>query len=554
MTRLDLAAAEVGAELAETLGDVVYALRLQPDMAFEYVSTAVVDFSGHTPEEHYADAQLGIASIDPRDLHIVEAAFEGEPGARFEFTVRWIRQDGATIWAQHRCRKKHRSDGSVVIYGAARDVTSKVEAEDALAASEERYRLLAENASDIVWRTNTDALVEWVSPSLETVTGWEPEALVGRHITDFAHPKDIDRVRNAGETANEGGRVTFEARYLCKDGSYRWLEVTARPLVDHSGAVIGRAGSCRDVHSEIEAWEAMERSESRFRLAMASAPTGMALVDLDRRFVEVNPALCRMLGHEAAWLIGRRMIDVVNAVDDAVDLRMRDELLSGETVSVNHEIRLVHADGAPVWVQHAIGLLRDEGGVPLSYVSQFVNVTEAREAREALHFMATHDPLTQLFNRRELLARMSRVLSHAPRAGSRLAVLFADLDGLKQVNDTYGHSAGDRVLIEAARRIDSLLRDDDLAARIGGDEFVVVLPAVTRMEDALAVARKIREVIAEPLKLDGHAVVVGVSIGVAVAAAGDDAPTVIRQADMALYRAKNAGRNSIEEFDEALDA
>ena len=183
-----------------------------------------------------------------------------------------------------------------------------------------------------------------------------------------------------------------------------------------------------------------------------------------------------------------------------------------------------------------------------------MNVTEAREAREALHFMATHDPLTQLFNRRELLARMSRVLSHAPRAGSRLAVLFADLDGLKQVNDTYGHSAGDRVLIEAARRIDSLLRDDDLAARIGGDEFVVVLPAVTRMEDALAVARKIREVIAEPLKLDGHAVVVGVSIGVAVAAAGDDAPTVIRQADMALYRAKNAGRNSIEEFDEALDA
>lgn len=545
----EAAAAEVGAELAETLGDVVYALRLEPDLAFEYVSSAVLEFSGHTPEEHYADAEVGVQSIDPRDLPIVEAAFENEPGARFEFTVRWIRQDRRVIWAQHRCRKKLREDGSVVIFGAARDVTSKVLAEEALAASEERYRLLAENASDIVWRTNTEAIVEWVSPSLELVTGWPPSALVGRHITDFAHPDDLDRVRNAGAEANDGERVTFEARYLCEDGSYRWLEVTARPLIDSTGEILGRAGSCRDVHSEIEAWEAMERSESRFRLAMASAPTGMALVDLDRRFVEVNPALCRMLGHDASWLIGRRMIDIVNAVDDAVDLRMRDELLSGTTVSVNHEIRLVHGDGAPVWVQHAIGLLRDEHGVPQSYVSQFVNITEAREAREALHFMATHDTLTQLLNRRELLARMSRVLSHAPRAGTRLGVLFADLDGLKAINDNFGHSAGDHLIVEAARRIDSLLRDDDLAARIGGDEFVVVLPAVTSTDDALAVARKIRDVIGEPLTIEGHPAPVGVCVGIALARPGDDAQTVIHNADTALYKAKNAGRNSIEVFE-----
>jgi diguanylate cyclase (GGDEF)-like protein/PAS domain S-box-containing protein len=293
----------------------------------------------------------------------------------------------------------------------------------------------------------------------------------------------------------------------------------------------------------------MERSESRFRLAMESAPTGMALMDLDRRFVEVNPALCRMLSYDAPHLIGRRMVDILNATDDEVDLRMRDELLSGSTNSATHEIRLIRTDGVVVWVQHAIGLLRDEDGVPQSYVSQFVNVTEAREAREALHFMATHDPLTQLLNRRELLARMSKVLAHAPRSGNRLAVLFADLDGLKTVNDSFGHAVGDEVITEVARRVASLVREDDLAARIGGDEFVIVLPAVSGEDGARAVARKLQEAICQPLLVEGYPVPVGVSIGIALAGTGEDPQSVIRNADSALYLAKQKGGNRIELFD-----
>jgi len=281
---------------------------------------------------------------------------------------------------------------------------------------------------------------------------------------------------------------------------------------------------------------------------MESAPTGMALMDPDRRFVEVNPALCRMLTFDAAHLIGRRMVDILNAPDDDVDLRMRDELLSGTTTSATHEVRLIRSDGAMVWVQHAIGLLRDENGVPQSYVSQFVNVTEAREAREALHFMATHDPLTQMLNRRELLARMSKVLAHAPRGGSHLAVLFADLDGLKAVNDTFGHAAGDEIIVEVARRLSGLVRGDDLAARIGGDEFVIVLPTVSGPDGARAVARKIQEAIAEPLLVDGYPTSVGVSIGIALADAGDDPQTVLRHADSALYLAKKAGGSRSEVF------
>jgi diguanylate cyclase (GGDEF)-like protein/PAS domain S-box-containing protein len=547
-------AAEVGSELSETLGDVVYALQLAPEQRFLYISPSVLHLTGVTDAEHYSDPTIATEAVDERDRHLILEAFEAPPGMVKEFVVRWYAPDGRRLWTQHRCRKQVNDDGTVVVYAACRDMTAVVETQRALAESEERYRLLAENASDLVWRADTNAILEWVSPSVSSVVGWAPEQMVGTNIMDYVHPDDLDRVGNAGSMTNQGGRVSFEARYECRDGTYRWLEVTARPVTDSDGTIIGRVGSCRDVHSEIEAWQAMERSENRFRLAMESAPTGMALSDLDRRFVEVNPALCRMLGYDANSLVGRRMVDIVNAVDDDVDLRMRDDLHSGLSVSVTREIRLIRSDGNMVWVQHAVGLLRDEDNVPQSYVSQFVNVTEAREAREALHFMATHDPLTQLLNRRELNARMGRILAHAPRGSMHLAVLYADLDGLKSVNDTFGHAAGDDLIVEAGRRIQAEVRDDDIVARMGGDEFVIVLPEARGVDDSMAVANKIRECLAQPLTVDGYPVPIGISIGIALAQPGEESLDVVRRADAALYRAKNGGRNRIEVWDPELDA
>jgi len=449
----DGAAAGIIAELAEALADVLYVIQLYPVFRFEYVSSSVERVVGHTAEEHYADPGLSERLVDPRDLHEFAMWIMSSPDGPIEFTKVWKAKDGHDVWAQHRCLKQTRLDGSVALYGAARDVTAQVAAEHALASSEEMYRLLAENASDVVWRTNTSSIVEWVSPSVVSVIGWTPDDMVGRAITELVHPEDADRVRQAGDQANDGGRVSFEARYQCKDGTYRWLEITARPVVDAEGTVIGRVGSCRDVHSEVEAWQALERSEQRFSMAMESAPIGMAVLDLEGRFIEVNVALCRMLGHETSWLLEHRISDVLHPQDGEIDFRMRDQVLSGATPSSMHEVRLLNRRREIVWVQQAVGLLRDEEDMPLSYVAQFVNVTEAREARETLRFMATHDPLTQLLNRRELLARMSSVLAHSPRGGACMAVLFADLDGLKPANDTYGHSAGDQLIVEAARRI-----------------------------------------------------------------------------------------------------
>jgi diguanylate cyclase (GGDEF)-like protein/PAS domain S-box-containing protein len=546
--------ADVLGELAEALADVLYRIQFYPEFRFEYVSDSVERLVGYSAEEHYADPLVSEQLADPRELAEFGGWLLALPDGPVEFTKRWTAKQGHGVWAHHLCLKRTRDDGSVVLFGAARDVTAQHEAEKALSRSQDQYRLLAENASDVVWRTDLDAVVEWVSPSITSVLGWSPDELVGSRILDHVHPDDSHRVRSATAAANDGGRVSFEARYLCKDDSYRWLEITARPLIGQNGDVVGKVGSCRDVHSEVEAWHALERSEQRFRLAMESAPTGMAILELDAQFVEVNAALSRMLGHEQDWLLGRDLPSLVHPADEIVCRRMRDDVISGRVTSVTEEIRLVSRDHSIVWAQAALALLRDDEGLPRSLVAQFVNVTEAHDSREALRFMATHDPLTQLLNRRELLVRMSMMLAHGRRGRSRMAVLFADLDGLKQANDSYGHSAGDQLIIEASRRIQAQVRDEDLVARIGGDEFVVVLPEVLGLEDALAVADKIIAGIGRPLFIAGAEVPMGVSIGVAVARAGDDATTLLRDADAALYRAKAAGRNRIEVHDRALEA
>lgn len=544
--------ARILAELAEALADILYIIQLTPELRFEFVSTSVEQLVGYTAEEHYADPGVAQLVTSERDLAEFVAWVAGLDDGPFDFVRPWIARDGRSVWVEHRCRKHTRADGAVILFGAARDVTPRVEAEQALARSQEMYRLLAENASDVVWRTNLDAVVEWVSPSVESVLGWTPEQMCGTRIIDHVFPEDVDRVRAATTLANEGGRVSFEARYLCRDGSYRWLEITARPLLDESGAVIGKVGSCRDVHSEVEAWHALERSEQRFRLAMASAPTGMAVLGLDSQFIEVNAELCRMVGHHQDWLLTHPLTDLVHPADEDMCQRMRDDVLSGREDAQTCEVRLLHRDRSIVWAQVSLGVLRDEDGVPLSLVVQVVNVTEAHESREALRFLATHDPLTQLLNRRELLVQMSRMLVQRRRTRARMGVLFCDLDGLKQVNDTYGHAAGDDLIVEAARRITSVVREGDLVARIGGDEFVVVLPEVNDVSDALRVAEKISDAINEPMFVTGVEVPTGVSIGITVAGSTDDASSLLRQADTALYRAKASGRNRIESFDEDL--
>jgi diguanylate cyclase (GGDEF)-like protein/PAS domain S-box-containing protein len=279
----------------------------------------------------------------------------------------------------------------------------------------------------------------------------------------------------------------------------------------------------------------------------------MAVEDLDRRFVQVNPALCTLVERQSEWMRSHRVPDVLDAEEDRRDLQCRAQLLSGEVDSILRESRLVRADGSRIWVEHSIGILRDETGNPLSYVSTFENVTEAKRANEKLRYQATHDSLTHLINRRELFNQAEKLLSYTQRSGNRVGALYLDVDNLKVINDTYGHTVGDRVLIEVAERLSSVGRSDDIVSRVGGDEFAILLPALHSVEDAERVAKKILAAFSDPVVFEDREIIVTVSIGVALAEPDFSIDDTLKHADLALNRAKRDGRSNSKVYVSGLD-
>lgn len=537
--------------MLENATDVV--LDIDPDSTFRWVSPSMEWVLGWKPVDLVG--QSTIPFIHPGDRPIAGSARDAPVGGVSRvprFRVRTA--DGGYKWMSGIARQMMDQDGKLLGWVAGlHDVDDQMRAEQALTEKEEHFRLLAEHGSDLVFRASVDAVPTWISPSVKEILGWDPDDIVGRPPTEFIHPDDLTHVIEVNDQINAGERGSVEVRLRTAAGGYRWVALVARPILDATGAVIGRVGSARDIQREVDARRALARSEQRFRQAMESAPVGMAILDLDRRFLEVNPALCRMLGRDEQWLLTHRMSDVLPGSFDREDVRMRDRVLAGRAKSATHENCLERADGSILWVEHSIGLLMDEDDTPQSYVSQFSDITEAKRGREQLHYLADHDTLTRLLTRRALLNAVHRMTDHEPRTGTKLGALFIDLDRFKDVNDTFGHAVGDQLLLRVADRIAGSARSDDLVARLGGDEIVVALPALHDSGDAVMVAGKIHAALSTPIVIEGLSIPTTVSIGVAVQEDHEDAERIIRQADKALYRAKRDGRNTTVVYDPAVD-
>ena len=260
----------------------------------------------------------------------------------------------------------------------------------------------------------------------------------------------------------------------------------------------------------------------------------------------MNNSLASMVSQSVGWLQRHRLRDIVHVDDWPVIEALQHRLSDGELASGIEEIRLVDAEGSTVRTETSLAALRAETGEIVSFVAQFIDVTQAREAQAALHHAATHDPLTLLGNRRGLSEELGRVLGRIPRTGTRIGILALDLDGLKPVNDRFGHAVGDQVLVTVGERLRAAVRKDDPIARIGGDEFVVVLVGVHNDEQVAHLAEKIRQEMARVILVDKDVPVqVTASIGAVLAGEDEDAASLLSRADAALYEAKQAGRDRV---------
>ncbi|MBI5106891.1 MAG: EAL domain-containing protein [Solirubrobacterales bacterium] len=445
-------------------------------------------------------------------------------------------------------------DGQVVAAVAiSRDITEWLAVERALAEREHDFRMLAEQSADMVARMDLDGRYTYVSPSCRPVTGWGPDELLGQSAYDRVHPGDVPAARLEHHRLLDGApEGLLEQRHRTPDGAYRWLETHIKVLRDADGGLRGLQASVRDVSERRAVEDALRASEQRFRVAFGDAPIGMAIVTPDGRIERVNRALCEFLHYDEAELLRRGFQDVTHADDLAADVALLEEVLAGQRRGYELEKRYVRSDGEVVWGLLWVGVLPAPDGAPESLLAQVVDITERKRHQERLLFLADHDALTGLWNRRRFEQELAGQIARCRRYDERAALVVLDLDHFKDVNDLLGHAAGDELLRRIGQALREVLRESDAAARLGGDEFAVLLSHLPPDRLAETSQKLLDAVRGAATELAGRTVRPTASAGVmALDAATSSGPDALVDADLAMYEAKRSGRDRISARAEA---
>jgi len=302
---------------------------------------------------------------------------------------------------------------------------------------------------------------------------------------------------------------------------------------------------------------ALNSSQRNLYLAeqvIESSLEGIMVTDPRGRIVSVNPAFTRVTGYGAEEVIGQTPAVLSSGRQSpAFYARMWESLLAEGKWQGELWNRRKSGEVYPQLLH--ITSICDLAGRLTHYAALFTDISRLKETEARIRDLAYYDPLTGLPNRRLLEDRLLVELSHAVRMRGRLAVMFVDLDRFKRINDSLGHAVGDRVLVEVAHRIRACLREDDTVARMGGDEFIVILGSLAQPDDATATARRIVAVLRRPVVIDGRELVVTASVGISIYPDdSQEASTLIKNADIAMYRAKDEGRNSFQLYQPAMNA
>lgn len=296
--------------------------------------------------------------------------------------------------------------------------------------------------------------------------------------------------------------------------------------------------------------EALRDSEARFRNILEYTPIGMAVVSLEGKFMQVNHALCEIVGYPKNELEKLTFQEITYPDDLAADLAHVEQLLSDQIPFYQMEKRYIRKNGQIIWIQLTASILRDSDNKPLHFIAQIEDISERKSVQDQIQQLAYYDVLTNLPNRRLLIDRMNHSLVQAKRYQRSMAVMFLDLDHFKGINDTMGHDAGDELLKLVAARLNTCVRSIDIISRQGGDEFVIVLTEITHSQDAALVAQKVVNSLRKPIVLNGKELTITTSVGIAVYPSdeSDDAQELMKKADIAMYSAKTTGRNNYRFF------
>ena len=421
----------------------------------------------------------------------------------------------------------------------------------ALEEKEALYRTVVRFANDFIYWREPDGRMRFVSDNSMQVTGYAPADFYRDPglLDAIVHPED--RARWLEHDQNQDARadqLPAEFRIIRGDGETRWVSHLCQRVIDEHGRDLGVRGSHSDISQR-------KQAESRLRLAGAvfdSSREAIIVCDMENRIIAVNPAFSLITGYTEAEVLGQNPRLLQSGRTSMTDYAAMWRSL-GQHGYWQGEFHNRRKDGTDYFVLVAISAVRDDQGRTTHYVGIESDISAMKAAEDRIEHLAYHDALTSLPNRLLLQERANLALALAHRRREQLAILFLDLDRFKEVNDSLGHSAGDALLVEASRRLTEICREADTVSRLGGDEFVLLTLSVDE-DGARQIAEKVLVAMREPFVVEGHRLGLSTSIGIALYPRdGGDMGELLKNADTALYRAKQDGRNALAFYNREMN-
>ena len=518
-----------------------------------YWSPRVQEVLGFAPAEVSDKPYLWHDAIHPEDLPRVDKAIaefeEGVP-IKLEYRVRDV--NGNWHWLSDRSVGRRDQDGDVVIEGVAVDITDRKRTEQALRDSEEKYRLLVENQTDMVVEVDMEGRFQFVSPSYCQTFGKTEQELLGKAFMPLVHEEDREATAQAMQALYSAPHECYvEQRALTADG-WRWLAWADKAVLDENGSPVAVVGVGRDISERKAVEQVLAEEREKALVTLRSIGDAVITTDASGRVEVLNRAAERLTGWRQDDASGHSLGDIFRVVDEhgePIDDPLSRTLGEGDIVQLPNHTLLTGRSGTEFFIEACAAPIRDHANRVLGVVLVFKDVSEQRRLSERLQHQATHDSLTGLVNRKEFEDRLDHAIAAFHSHGTPYALCYLDLDQFKVVNDTAGHSAGDEMLKQITALLHARVRTRDTLARVGGDEFSLLLENCP-LGNALEIAENLVASIGDfRFSWGERCFAIGVSIGVVpVTVAITDRAQLMTQADVACFTAKDLGRNRVHVY------
>ncbi len=517
---------------------------------FVYANQTLCRLMGY--EEHELCRMTFTETLYPDDRgsrrDVFERILAGEIGS-FTNERRLLRKDGTVVWVRTSVTTPSDQGGPLQIVTFFEDITERKQTEDALRASEQRFRIAAENASDIIYEWDlASGQVDSFGPSPQRLGGW-PVPRSYEAWKALVHPDDLERILAAtARHIEKGESYSDEYRIIGRSGKIYHYSNRGQAIFNSSGEPC----KCIGLLSDITESKLAEEAISQLAAIVRCSESAIIAIDVAGAIATWNDGAQQLLGYTAAQSHGLP-ITALLASDD-LGREVLSQIQKGHLLRLD-EALFVRQDGSQVPVLLSISPIRKSDGQLSGSAIVARDISARKQAEREMSHRALHDSLTGLPNGLSLGNRLADSIASADLDTSGTAVIFVDLDGFKFVNDTLGHEAGDVLLQQVARRLSACVRRGDMLARMGGDEFMVVVNGVTDDQLAQTVANRLGAALKDPFFVAHHELVVTASMGISIYPRdGTDVSALRRNADTAMYEAKQSGKDRIRFYRPALGA